>query len=110
TSLSLEKALPAGLGLTFSWDTIRGEHVLLSRDLNAPIQGVRPNPLVGNLWQLESSGLSKSNNFNLGFRQNVPKIWSLGIFGGYSLGSSKNDTNGAFSSPSDSYNLLSDWG
>ena len=62
TSLSLERSLPKGVGLTLSWDTVRGVHQYRSRNINAPLPGllVRPDPTVGNLNQLESTGFSRS--------------------------------------------------
>jgi len=138
TSLSLEKSWPHGFGTTFSWDTTRGIHLLRSRNLNAPYPGtplsadlqtrlasrdatvkaaaqaevdvLRPlYPYVANVYQLESTGKSRSNNFNIGFRENLPKLWGLQLFGSYGLGYNKSDTDNAFSSPVNSYNLRDEW-
>jgi hypothetical protein len=59
---------------------------------------------------MESTGLSRSNNFNFGFRQQIASLWGLGIFGSYGLGSSKSDSDGATSLPMDNYNMALDWG
>src|SRR5206468_4541656 len=69
-SISLEQALFNGLGVTFSWDGQRGVHLYRSRNINAPLlgTGLRPDPLQGNIYLLESTGLSKSNNFTIGMR------------------------------------------
>ncbi len=138
TSLSLEKAWGAGLSTTFAWDTVRGIHLLRSRNINAPYPGtplsddlisrlnsrdtaikqgardevdrLRPMfPNVGNVYQLESTGKSRSNNFNVGFRENMPRLWSLQIFGFYSLGYNKSDAEGAFGLPVNSYDLRPEW-
>src|SRR5262249_5974174 len=130
---------PHGLGTTFSWDTTRGEHLFRSRNINAPYPGdplpdallngltskdpnvkaaaldqvnrMRPlYPNVANVLRLESTGKLKSNNFNVGFHGNIPRLWGLQLFGSYGIGSNKTDTDGAFSSPMDSYNLAEDWG
>src|SRR5207244_7188454 len=57
-SVSLEKSLPKGLGLTFSWYTTRGVHLYRSRNINAPLPGtsVRPDPSQWPVVQLESTG------------------------------------------------------
>jgi hypothetical protein len=121
SSISLEKAMPAGIGLTFSWDSIRGVHLYRSRNLNAPLPGALPNPLrlgtltppdptKGNINQLESTGSSRSNNFTIGFRQTLRNKWNLNIFGNYTLGHAYNDTDGAFSLPANNYDLRSEWG
>ncbi len=138
TSLSLEKSWPHGFGTTFSWDTTRGIHLFRSRNLNAPYPGtaisqdlqdrlnsrdaavkaaareqvdrLRPlYPNVGNVNQLESTGKSRSNNFNIGFRESQPKIWNLQIFGSYGLGYNRSDTNDAFGLPMNGYNLAQEW-
>jgi len=112
SSVSLEKSWPYGFGTTFSWDTTRGVHLLRSRNINAPLPGssVRPQPTLGNIYLMESTGLSRSNNFNFGFRQQLPRFWGLGVFGSYGIGNSKSDSDGATSLPMDNYNLALDWG
>jgi hypothetical protein len=112
TSISLERSLPKGLGVTLSWDTVRGMHLFRSRNINAPLPDtfVRPDLTQSNIYQLESTGLARANNFTLGFRQNLRNRWNLNIFGNYTLGFQKNDTDGAFSLPADNYDLHSEWG
>ena len=121
TSLSLEKSLPKGLGLTFSWDVTRGVHLYRSRNLNAPLPGaplnparpgtfLPPDPTKGNINQLESTGTSLSNNYTIGFRQQIRNKWNLNLFGNYTLGYNNSDTDNAFNTPADNYNLRGEWG
>jgi hypothetical protein len=109
-SLSLEKTLPKGLGLTFSWDYQKGEHLYRSRDINAPINGIIPDATKGVVYQLESSGVSKSNSFTIGWREQLRNRTNLTIFGNYTLGYAKNDTDGWQSTPVDNYDMRSEWG
>ncbi len=111
-SVSLEQSLGRDLGVTFSWDSQRGLHLYRSRNINAPIPGtsVRPDPTRGNLNQLESTGFSKSNNFSLSFREQIRGRLSGFFFGSYTLGYTRNDTDGAFNLPMDNYDLRSEWG
>jgi len=111
-SISLEQAIWKGLGATFSWDGQRGVHLYRSRNTNAPLPltGLRPDPARGNIYQLESTGLSKSNNFTLGMRDQLRGKIQAQIFGSYTLGYTKNDTDGAFSLPVNSYDMHSEWG
>lgn len=111
-SLSLEKSLPKGLGLTFSWDYQRGLHLYRSRNINAPLpgSGLFPDLSKGVVYQLESTGLSKSNNYTIGFRQQLRNKWNLNLFGNYTLGHQKNDTDGWQSTPVNSYDMSSEWG
>ena len=115
TSLSIEKSFPKGLGMVYSWDTTRGLHQLRSRNLNAPFtaNAPRPIPTQGNINQLESTGMSRSNNFNIQFSENLPsisRITQLRLNGGLGFGWSKSDSDGAFGLPMDNYNLWKDWG
>ncbi len=113
TSISFERSLPKNVGMTISWDTVRGVHRYRSRNLNAPPPdrpGVRPDPTVGNIYQLESTGFSRSSNYTIGFRQTMRNRWNLNLFGNYTLGWSRNDTDGPFGTPMNNYALRSEWG
>lgn len=120
SALSIEKSLPKGLGLTFSWNAIRGVHLFRSRNINAPLPGTPRDPITrriplldpakGNINQLESTGTSRSNNYTIGFNQILRNKWNLSLFGNYTLGWAYNDTDGAFSLPANNYDLASEWG
>ena len=111
-SLSLEQAIWKNLGVTLAWDGQRGIHLYRSRNINAPLPstGVRPDPSQGNIYQLESTGLSKSNNFTIGMRNQMRGRIQGQMFASYTLGYIKNDTDGAFSLPVNSYDMHSEWG
>jgi hypothetical protein len=113
SDLSLEQGLPKGMGLTFSWDFSRGMHLYRSRNINAPFpvgSFVRPDPLEGNLLQVESSASSRSHNFTFGLRQTWRNRWNLNAFGTYTLGWIYNDTDGPFALPQNSYHTRGEWG
>src|SRR5205823_7352107 len=80
-SVSLEKTLPKGLGLTFSWYGSRGAHQYRSRNINAPLPRtlVQPDPTQGPVFQLESTGNSKSNNYSIGWQETVRNKWNIRI-------------------------------
>jgi hypothetical protein len=111
-SFGLEKSLPRGIGLTFSWDGIRGVHLYRSRDINAPVpvSFVRPDPSSGSVYQLESTGTSRSNNFTVDFKQTLRSKGNLSVFANYTLGWNFNDTDGGFRLPANNYDLRSEWG
>ena len=112
SSVSLEHSLFNGLGVTFSWDGQRGVHLYRSRNINAPLPGMidRPDPTQGNLFLLESTGSSKSNNFSTSMRGQLRGRIQGMLFGSYTLGYTKNNTDGAFSLPVNSYDMFSEWG
>ncbi len=112
TSISVERGLPKGMGVTLSWDTVRGVHLYRSRDINAPFPGLtlRPDPSRGIINDLESTGFSRSSNYTVGFRETLRNNWNLNLFGNYTVGWSRNDTDGPLANPMNNYDLRSDWG
>ncbi len=110
SSITVEQKLNSTTGMTVSFDTMRGVHMFRTRNLTAPLPGVAPDPTKGNVLQLESTGKSFSKNITVGFRENLPQLWNLTMFGNYTLGWNNNDTDGPFSLPSNNYDLASDWG
>lgn len=80
----------------------RGWHHFRSRNINAPINGIRPNSNVGIIRLLESSGTTQENSFDLkinGYYKGV------NIFGNYLLSDITDDFANALSLPMDNYNL-----
>jgi Carboxypeptidase regulatory-like domain len=111
--ISLEQALPKGWRFAAGFDTTRGQHLIRTRNINAPFPGtplpedllarlnssdanlravaraevdrLRPYyPLVGNVYQFESSATSFSKN--LGIRLYTPTIGLPGTPGTLYLG------------------------
>ena len=111
-SISLEKSLPKGLALTFSWYGNRGVHLYRSRNINAPLLpgGDIPDPTQGPIFRAESTGNSRSNNYSIGWQEQLRNKWNLRVFGNYTLGYAKSDTDGWQSLPVDSYDMHSEWG
>ncbi len=80
----------------------RSVHQFRSRDINSPINGVRPNSLYGRITQVESSGNSKENALELKFDGSLKKGFSFDAI--YKLGKIKSDFEDIFSLPTNSYN------
>lgn len=81
----------------------RGVHQFRSRDINAPINGQRPDTAFGRITQVESSGNLTENSLELKLDATLRK----GFFfdANYKLGRIVSDFNDIFSLPTDSYNL-----
>lgn len=107
SSVQLEESLPANLFVTASYDYHRGYHVLRSRNLNAPPPGAteRPDPSEGNVWQLESTGLSTFQAVRLTMRQ---RFSIFNVNANYSREVSESDVPGTFTAPTDNYDLSRD--
>jgi hypothetical protein len=85
------------------WDRFRGLNV------NAPLNGVRPDPLLGNVTQVESTARLEQDSFNLGMNLNIPQRRTF-VFANYAWNHVRNDADGAFSLPANSYDLAAEWG
>lgn len=85
----------------------RGSHHFRSRDINAPVNNIRPNPDYGRIQLLESSGVSRENSFEL--RTNA-YYKGVNIYGNYQLAKLTTDFSDALSLPTDSRNLRLDRG
>ena len=118
------------VGMTYS--DVRGKGVLVGQNLNAPVNGVRPDPAMANVIETVSLGESRSRtlttmvNFNLAGAgptgpimaismgpNNTGKRFSwrrgLMVMTSYTTGQSENNTQGAFSVPA-SGSLATEWG
>lgn len=94
-----------GDGLLFdaSYKFERGIHMFRSRDVNAPIESVRPDARFGRVRQLDSSGSFTRNSFEIIGEGVLFK--RVRVNGRYRLSKATDDFSGAFELPVDNYNL-----
>lgn len=85
----------------------RGLHHFRSRDINAPINNIRPNPDFGRIQLLESIGVSREHSFNLKVNTYYKGV---NIYGNYQLAKETADFSDALSLPTDNFNLQFDRG
>jgi len=115
----LERQLPHNFTVTLGTYGIRILHVIRTRDINAPLpgtittatpNGIRPNPALGDINQIEASGQFHQEQLFVSFSSRLNPSFS--IQGNYSLSKSTNDTDGQGSSgfPRDSYDLHGEFG
>jgi Carboxypeptidase regulatory-like domain len=117
-ALSVEHQFGKNANLAISYLNSRGFHQLLTRNINAPFpgtfdpanptSGVRPFGDVGNIYQYESVGIFRQQQFIV--NSNVRLGSKLSLFGYYTLNYAKSNTSGAGSFPSNQYNLMQDYG
>ena len=97
-----------GVRADYMWT--RGYRMLRSVNVNAPVDGVRPDPLVGNVTEMRSTGERAQDR-----AQRRPQLCacpSRRIFGNvmYQWANTRNFADSALSLPSDSNNPDADWG
>jgi carboxypeptidase family protein len=87
----------------------RGHNLFRSRNANAPVDGVRPDPSVFNIIALETTARSLNTSLqNEVTIQYPPKRFSANV--SYVLARAMNDADGAFSLPPNSFDIGSEWG
>jgi hypothetical protein len=104
---------------------VRGANLFVGRNLNAPVDGVRPDPTFANVFEAVSSGRSRQHTLETNVQLNmaglssgppVPgagPLWDwrrgLALSGGYTYATSENDTDGPFATPATG-SLEAEWG
>ncbi len=119
TSVSLERQLGPNTSLTVTYLHSRGQHQLLTNDINAPLpgtynpalptSGLRPlGAAAGNIYEYQSAGIFRQNQITVNFHYHPSSGRSL--FGYYSFNDAHSDTAGAGSFPTNPWNLMADYG
>ena len=125
SAVGLERQLFKNTTFSVTYLNSHGVHQLMTRNINAPLQGtyvfcpagdssctpsagVRPFGNVGNIYQFESSGLFNQNQIVSNFSVRLGTRVSL--FGFYSLGFANGNTAGVGTFPSDQYDIALDYG
>ena len=101
--LSQTFGLNLGYSHTSGWDRFRG------RNVNAPLNGVRPDPALGNVTDVESTAKLRVDSINAGINFNLPKRRTF-LFANYAFNRQLSDADGAFGLPANSYDLAAEWG
>lgn len=108
TALSVERQLPFKTTVSATYVNVKIRSLLRSRNINAPVNGVRPNPAAGNIFQYESTGRFDQNQLIFNFRSNF--MDEVSIFANYSFGRAKSDSDGAGSFPANQFDLSGEYG
>lgn len=109
-SIGAERTFREALTVQGSYMRHDGRNQLRSINVNAPDEaGVRPNPDVGTITQLDSTGRLNVNRLAVNANYRIPSSRTmLGTF--YILSSTKNHADGPLSLPADSRNPDAEWG
>jgi hypothetical protein len=107
-SIGVEQSLPHNIRLMSQYSYRRGIHQLRGRNVNAPIDGVLPDPSAGVVTQIESSADSFNHLLFVNF--NWAKIGKFMIGAGYVLSKTSDETDGALSLPADNFDLRGERG
>ena len=108
-SVGVDRTLTSWARLRANYSHQIGRNLFRSRDLNAPVGGVRPDPTLRNVTLLESTARSQNQSLELNVMLNYrPRRFSANVR--YTLGEALNETDGALSLPPNSFDLSQEWG
>jgi hypothetical protein len=108
-SFGVDRTLATWARLRATYSHQIGRNLFRSRDMNAPVDGVRPDPTLRNITQLESSARSQNNWVEINVMLNHrPRRFTANI--GYTLGEALNETDGPLSLPPSSFDVSQEWG
>ena len=122
-SIGVEKPLTPWLDFRSDYMWTRGHNTLRSINVNpphdaqsasrgprdAPVDGVRPEPLFGNITQIQSSGRRAMDRFTVAVNARYMPRRMMGMVM-YQLASARNFADSPSMLPSDSTNPDADWG
>jgi Carboxypeptidase regulatory-like domain len=109
TNVGLERLVGRFGRVNVGYSFAQGRNLFRGRNINAPLEdGSRPDPSAGNVTQIESTARLEAHVINTGFNFNFPWHRTF-LFVNYSLANVRNDTDGAFSVPVNSYDPAAEW-
>ncbi|MCC7010686.1 MAG: carboxypeptidase regulatory-like domain-containing protein [Acidobacteria bacterium] len=123
-STGVSQSFGRPLTVNFTYAYIRAEHLLVGANLNAPIDGVRPDPVFANVIQAVDLGRSRQHTLTTNFNVNLappgpPPVPGTGklfvgrrqltLNGTWTHAYLRNNTDGAFSTPATN-DLSQEWG
>ncbi|MBI2188731.1 MAG: TonB-dependent receptor [Acidobacteria bacterium] len=109
-SIGIERPITQTLTFQTSYNRIRGRNQLRSRDVNAPDAfGVRREPTVGTVAQIESTGRSASDRINANLFYRVPQR-RMFMGANYTWAKVRTHADNPLSLPADSHHPDAEWG
>ena len=108
-SLGFEKPLTPWMDFRSDYMWTRASSTFRSINVNAPIDGVRPDPTVGNITEIQSTGKRASDRLTVAINARQMQRRILGMVM-YQLASARNYADGATALPSNSNDPNADWG
>ena len=109
-SIGYERPLGEFGNIRTDYMMTRGHDTLRSVNVNAPIDGVRPNPAVGNVTEIQSTGRRESDRITVATMLRSPSVRGLMGHVMYQYANTRNFSDSALALPADSTNPDADWG
>jgi hypothetical protein len=109
-SIGVERPITPALNFQASYLFMRGRNQMRSRNINAPDAfGVRPEPNIGTVTQIESTGRTANDRLNVHLNYRVPAK-RIFVNANYTLANVKNVADNPLSLPANSLDPDAEWG
>jgi hypothetical protein len=109
-SIGIERSITEWMGMRANYMWTRGTSTLRSVNVNAPgAEGLRPDPTVGNITELQSTGRTRQDRISAGLNLRVPSRRMFGTVM-YQWANTRNFADSPLSLPSNSNDPDADWG
>jgi hypothetical protein len=109
-SVGVDEMLTPALRVNASYTYRRASRLSRGRNLNAPVGGVRPDPLFSNVIEVESDAASRTHSLNLGGALLAIGWHRTILAANYTFMSSRSNTTGAFALSANGDDLAAEWG
>ena len=109
-NIGVDQALTSSLRLNVSYSYRRGIGLFRGRNLNGPVNGVRPDPQFANVVEVQSDAGERAHSLNVGTSLMLLNWRQTFFHANYMLSSSETNTTGAFGLPADGDELAAEWG
>jgi hypothetical protein len=108
-SIGIERTFFQALRLQTTYLMQRGRNQFRAVNINAPLDGVRPDDTLGNVTELQSTGTSNLDRLMVHVNYGIPQK-HLFMAANYQLSRALNYTDSPFTLPADNYDLQAEWG
>jgi hypothetical protein len=109
-NVGVDQALTSTLRLNVGFTFRKGSHLLRGANLNAPVNGIRPDPRFSNVVEVQSDAGSRTHALNVGASLMMLNWRQTFFHANYTLGANETNTTGAFGLAASGNDLGAEWG
>jgi hypothetical protein len=109
-NLGVERRLGQNVRLNATYTHRRGDQMLRARNLNAPVDGVRPDDRFSNVVEVVDDASARTHLFTVSGSLIMLQRRQTFLAGNYTWASSESNTTGAFALPASGDDLATEWG
>lgn len=109
-NVGVERRIGQSVRLNATYTHRRGDRMLRARNLNAPVDGVRPDDRFSNVVEVVGDASARAHMLTVSGSLIMLQSRQTFLAGHYTWASSESNTTGAFSLPANGDDLANEWG